>query len=737
VYAAAHWTHLLAPAADLAGMSNPKLLGALLVRCLRLAPGRAAEQSEVEQYDAFVQHVLELCVRLMRKSAAAIEAAQTGEAIYGRSSDNDRISSSASSSSSSSSQQAAAGFAPWQSSNMLYCLARAGVQPGHRWERAFFRSTQQQLVKGEWGAQELSKTAFALSRLKLGGLAPYMWRNAFLQAWSSWWSEATPHQLSSMLAGVAALRWRVTPGWVADARTAVARVLPVGQEQDVAWLVWGLAVLNDRMHVGGMDPNSSSSSINGSSSSTAISGGRRAARPEVPLALAIDTALTRHMPYMSPRLLALSADSLARMHARQDSSHTGPNPQTVQQLADCAQHKMQGFTFQELTELLASLAKMRGGRLLPPGWPGTALAQLQVQLPACRPPALAAAVWAIGTLGWRQQRAAAGRLLWRSERQLRGMSSRDLSTLAVGLVRLEHRPPKVWLFNFLSAFEEKMEEAGAQALSTVAWALARLAVRPARSGQWTEKLVAAAVAPETLQQFSAQEMALLVYALGAWKHVPRDGAHWALLQRRLRELLPEASARSVAMAAAGLGRLRWQGGGRTDGSSSSQDSSSSSQDSSSRQDSSNSSRPGPPVEPQTVAALLQRTRPLLAATTHHANAPPRQRPSDAFSATDLANTGKGLALLGAQPDGAWLAAWRLAVDTGAAQFDGSARDSALWATSVLEGRAEVGAAYGYYAGDGGDWESWDEEEEEGEGGEGGVLDFVSAGDFGGREEDEG
>ncbi len=730
---AARWNDLLAPAADLAAMSDPQLLGALLVRCLQLAPGRRAGAAEVEQFEAFVAHILELSVRVMRKAARGAEAAAAAAAAAAADEREQEEEGKAGEPAPAASEAAASvseaagssgGFAPWQVSNFLYHLDRANITPGPRWERALWQSTIGQLAAGEWGAHELSRTAFSLSRRRMGQSAPYAWRAAFLAAWARRWSDATPRQLSSVLAGVAAMGWRVTPAWAAEARAATAAALGECGEQDLVWLVWGLAVVGDRVHEpSGSSTGSGSSSVTVSSGPVSV-GARRTSRPDIPLTLAIEQALTRQLPAMPPRQLALSANALSRLGAAEGGRSR--DDQILRDLLACARDKMDQFSFEDLSELLESLARLHAGHLLSASWTEAALGQLQTQLPACRGPALATALKAMGALGWRQHRGAAARLLWRSEPMLKRMGPQELAALAIGLVRLGHRPPPVWIFNYLTACDACMGAAGPQALSQIAWALARLSVRPAWGGTWTEKLCAAAAAPESLPRLGEKEMAMLLYALGSWRHVPGDAAVWARLQGRLRELLPRAGARTVATAVTALARMRLKGGGGGSSGDEQQhegvddddeEGEATTSTTSSSNTSSSSAKGGgydaddiwsvfpernrrwvsPAISARTLAALLLRSQALLvttsewAATAGGGGGGARQRGEDAavFGAADLAGTGKGLALLGARPSEAWLAAWRLAAERYDSSFDARARDSAAWATQVMQGRVEV------------------------------------------------
>jgi hypothetical protein len=408
---------------------------------------------------------------------------------------------------------------------------------------------------------------------------------------------------------------------------------------------------------------------------------------------------------MDPQQLALTAGALARMQGLANSigGIGGDHSEVVRMLLDHAGEQMGSFSFGQLSDLLWAVARLhaatqRRQQLLPPdGWADAAVNQLQAQLPTCRAGEMATALWAIGTLGWKGQRAqVAARLLWRSERLLDEMGPGDLAKTAMGLARLGMRPPQVWLFHFLRATEGKLAEGSPQALSNTAWALASLGARP--SERWLDGLCAAVTQPATLKRFSAKEMGLLLFALGKWRHVPRDAAQWRTLQARLRAVLRGAGGRTLALVAPALGRLqrrRAPGGG----------SAGVDRDDGGVGVSSWASKPGSGrgsgavvVEPGTAYVLMLRAGSLAALQprgVQNGAGPPLPRCAG-FEAADLAEVGKGLALLAVEPNAQWLSTWRGAVERADAALDVRGRGTLAWATAVLEGRASVeGCVPGY------------------------------------------
>ena len=668
----------MAPASDLAAMSNPDTLGRLLVRVLQLAPrgvssggggggggGASATAREAAEYAAFVGHALELSARLMRGD------------------DDD--------------DAAGGAFQPWQLASIAYHLAGAGVAPGPRWERALLSSVRRQLDAGAWAEpRDLSKLAFALARLRVA--APPAWQASFLEAWGRAAQVADARQLSSLLWAVGTLGWRMSGEQLSQARALATALLPECADRDVVWLLWGLAAVHSRSSGGGGDGSSGSSK---SKSSSGSSGGMPrpgppgrggAVRPDAPLELAVQRALTRALPSLGPRELTLAADALALAARQQQQSGLGDlGPADRRALlagvVARAGEAMAAFRFADLASLLDALAKLRAAPLLPQPWADAAAAQLQAQLPLCQPEGVAAALSAVGSLGWRGQRAAVSRLLWRSEQLLGAMAPGDLARLASGLVRLGERPPPVWLANFMAAFEAEMPRAPPHALCTVAWALARLTVRPARGGTWTEALLAAAAARGTIERLAAPDLGRLLYALGVWRHHPSDARAWAALQARLRELLPRADARTVAVLAHALGRMRPHSDGRRGGGGGGGSNSSKNGDDAAAAAASAGGQPSV-IEASTLDALVRRTGQLLAAA--EAAAPPAPGSGGGpFGAADLANAGRGLALLGARPDDAWLAAWRCAVERADVAFDRRTRAAVQWASGALEGSTQV------------------------------------------------
>ncbi|GBF98144.1 hypothetical protein Rsub_10556 [Raphidocelis subcapitata] len=753
---ASQWDDLVAPASDLPAMSGAAALGALLVRALQLAPERRSGR-EGGAYRSFVAHLLDLAARIMTKaqrggrgggsgsSSSSSSTSSRGDDVGSSGAGSSGAGSSGTDSSGATAGSAEAGdaegaatggrggsgsgFAPWQVTTILWHLADAGIAPGPRWTGALWSSTRAQLDAGEWGAQELSKAAFAMARLRLGAAPPAAWRAAFLGAWARHWREASPRQLSSLLWAVATLGWRVPRGWAADASAAAVGALPRCPPRDAAHLLWGLATLTQRAGGGdgpageagpGPGPGPGGGGPGGADAGgraappdpSAPHGARRAARPSAPFEATVNACLDAALPSMAPRQLALVGDALSRLWP---GSGAGPGgaASSLPALLAAAEASFDAFGFDKLADLLAALARLDAAAAVPPAWQDAAAARLQARAAECSGPGLATAVWALGTLGWQRQERLAARLLWRSEQLLSEMTPRDLSTLAVGIARLQHRPPRVWLSAFLAASEARLDVAAPQALANTAWAVARIGVQPPGLEPWLDRLCAAAARGEALGGFKPSEMAQLLYALGAWRHAPRDAAVWAALQARLRELLPATAARGVVMVAAAAGQLRARraerdgggsgsgsdggggGGGGGDGNGGG--------DGGGREDGPDADAAAHALEPATLDALLCRARRLLAAGAGGSGpaAPGQAGPgrrgargagqgAERLAAADLGTLGKGLALAGARPGPEWLADWRAAVEAADASLDAErARSAVEWATAVLEGRASV------------------------------------------------